>query len=123
MESTTPRDATARRLPVDVITDDGEAIRQPKSFQFCPLGLQFYSRRQLAECSLLEFRLKLPDDNGGSDEITCSGLVVNCQHDPRQQDSLYRVWVKFLDLPESARGRIHCVTKSTDFLCPFCENF
>ncbi len=112
-----------RKTPVTVITDDGDPVPQPKSFQFCPLGLQFYSRKELSECSLLEFKLNIPGDHGRPDEITCSGLVVNCREEPSHKDSPYRIWVKFLDLPEAARDRIHCVAKSSDFLCPFCENF
>jgi hypothetical protein len=36
---------------------------------------------------------------------------------------LYRIWVKFTDLPEQERDRLHCFAKGHDYLCPHCENF
>ena len=111
-----------RDNPVTIFMDEEDhGIKQPNTFRLCPLGLQFYSNKQMSECSLLEFKLDLPADKNSQSHIACSGIVVNCQIQEHQ--SLYRIWVKFLDLPDSARSRIKCVSKSTNLLCPFCENF
>jgi len=82
----------------------------------------------------MEFRLDLPravsdalpgepvaSSQDEREEITCFGIVVNCREE--EKDSLYRIWIKFLDLPVSVRSRIQCLAKSSDSLCPFCENF
>ena len=102
--------------------DERDGVSQPRTFQFCPLGVQLYNRRELAICGLVEFTLELPHSSGSAvDCISCTGIVAQCEFDPEL--ALYRIWVKFLDLPASARDRIHALTKSENHLCPFCENF
>lgn len=108
-------------LPVMVFTEDADPVTQPHTFRFCPLGVQLYTRKKLSECSIMEFELDLPDQPGSPQRISCSGVVVNCVQ--TDNDSMYRAWIKFLDLPDSARDRIHCLTRASDLLCPFCENF
>lgn len=118
----TPRESTPETAAsVTVFVGDDGAISQPDTFRFCPLGAQLYTRREMEECSILEFKLDLPDGTAPASQIACSGVVVNCQ--PNDSGSMYRVWIKFLDLPDSARENIKCFAKSSEFLCPFCENY
>ena len=83
-------------------TDDGKqevlvfmngqtALRQPPTFQMCPLGFQFYSDKPLDDFTLLEFDLQIPPEPGSEPCCPCScvGAVVKCQLDPAQ--SQYRV--------------------------------
>ncbi len=106
--------------PVLVYADD-EAVAQPETFKFCPLGVQFYTRKKYDECSIHEFSVDVEGDGRAPERISCSGVVVDCCKSG--DGEMYRVWMKFLDLPETASDRIHCLVKSTEFLCPFCENY
>jgi hypothetical protein len=47
--------------------------------------------------------------------------VVRCQYD--KEHDRHRVWLKFIDLPDAARERIHCASKDGQHLCSYCENF
>lgn len=109
---------------VMVYVGDKEAVRQPETFQFCPLGVQFYSCQPLEECTLLEFSLALPpvSDEGEEEEVSCTALVAQCC-EPANGDTMYRVWVKFLDLSPETVERIQRVTQQNGFICPFCANF
>ncbi len=107
--------------PVTVVVGRGQGIRQPDTFRVCPLGIQLYSKKSIPEFELLEFNIDVPGNNGTPEAIKCTGVVVHCR--PEKESPLYRVWVKFLDLPESERSRIQCVAKHSKFLCPYCENF
>lgn len=107
---------------VFVYFGDHEAIEQPETFQFCPLGVQLYTHSAVAECELLDCRFTIPGDDDESEEVQCTGLVVQCC-EPMSGDKLYRVWVKFLDLPAETVQRIQQLTKNQHFICPFCENF
>ena len=106
---------------VFVYHGEEEAVPQPHSFQFCPLGIQVYNRREVALYELVEFTMELPSDSGDPERISCTCLVVNCSYEEKSE--LYRIWMKFLDLPESACQRIHQLTRTSKYLCPFCENF
>lgn len=107
---------------VTVVLGRDESIEQPATFRICPLGIQFYSPKSLREFDLLEFSIRIP---GGKDSrmetVQVTGVVVHCR--PEKGSSLHRIWIKFLDLPESKRKRIECIAKSAETLCPFCENF
>jgi len=107
---------------VIVYLGDHEAIEQPETFQFCPLGVQLYTCAALTECELLDCKFTIPDADGNSEEVQCIGLVVQCC-EPLNGDKLYRIWVKFLDLPEETVRRIQQLTQSQRFICPFCENY
>jgi len=110
----------AQKTPVTVFTGKKNAVAQPDGFRVCPMGVQLYSKRRIKEYELLEFTMDAPSANGRSKKITCTGVVVHCQPDKK---SMYRVWVKFLDLPEDARKQVECVSKKSKLLCPYCENF
>jgi hypothetical protein len=107
---------------VDVFVGGKKCCKQPPEFRLCPLGLQFYSPRKLDDLTLMEFNLSVPSSKRGKKtQVTCTGAVVRCQREkPR---GAYRVWIKFLDLPDSAKKRIHCVSRNGKHLCCFCENF
>lgn len=100
---------------------DHHAIRQPETFQFCPLGVQLYTSSPVAECELLECSFTIPGEQE-DEHVHCIGLVAQCC-EPQDGDTLYRVWVKFLDLPAETVQRIQQLTKNQRFICPFCENF
>lgn len=110
----------------DILVFQGEeaGIPQPKTFQFCPLGVQLYTRAPMTECQLLDFTLNLPseDGEGEEDEVKCTGLVAQCCA-PDNGSDLYRVWVKFLDLPAETAARIQKVSTRQRLTCPFCANF
>jgi hypothetical protein len=92
--------------PVTVVLDERESVKQPNNFRVCPLGIQLYSPRPLPEFEILEFKISIPGANGSKCE-----------------PSLYRIWVKFLDLPEAKRSRLECLSKTAKLTCPYCENF
>lgn len=108
--------------PVTVILDDHDCVEQPDNFRVCPLGIQLYSPRELPEFQVLEFMIHIPGSNGAKNEaIQCTGVVVRCAKDI--DPSFYRIWVKFLDLPEAKKNRLECLSRTAKLKCPYCENF
>jgi hypothetical protein len=108
--------------PVTVVLGEREPVKQPDNFRVCPLGIQLYSPKKLPEFEILEFAISIPSNNGKKNEdIQCTGVVVRCAKD--SDPSLYRIWVKFLDLPEDKRNRLQCLSKTAKLTCPYCENF
>ena len=95
--------------------------KQPETFRFCPLGVQFYSREALPEFHQLEMDLKGAEGIELPSGARCEGVVVQSQFDARR--GLYRNWILFLDLPEELRRRFHCFAKESGSLCPHCMNF
>ncbi len=112
---------TAPQKPVYVFHGDGQALPQPNSFRLCPLGIQIYNRREVPLYELMEFTMEIPMNGTEPEQFTCTCLVVNCQFE--EESGLYRLWMKFLDMPESLCGKIHQITKTSKYLCPFCANF
>jgi hypothetical protein len=107
---------------VTLFLDERESVKQPNDFRVCPLGIQLSSPKPLPEFEILEFKISIPGAKGGQDEdIQCTGVVVRCAKDG--SPSLYRVWVKFLDLPEDKKKRLECVSKTAKLTCPYCENY
>jgi hypothetical protein len=100
--------------------DESEGLRQPGTTAFCQHGVQLYNRRSVAECELVEVTLELPPLEGEPERFTCIGLVAHCQFDPALD--LFKVAVKFLDLPASAQQRIAALTPPSQGLCPFFES-
>jgi len=92
-----------------VYMGDDEATPQPCSFACCPQGIQLYTKRYVSEMRILDIRFRLP---GAADEISCSGVVVRCQL--ADNPSLYRIWVKFLDLPESSQQCLCSLARETN---------
>jgi hypothetical protein len=112
----------ANKKGVEIFVGKKKCCQQPQTFQLCPLGLQFYSPKKLEDLTLLEFNLAIPAEGRKKKEsVTCTGAVVRCQHE--KAADRYRVWIKFLDLPENARESIRCVSRDGKHLCCFCENF
>ena len=102
--------------------DEHEGVTQPRTFRCCPLGVQLYNRRKLPTYELVEFTLEFPEvANESGQVLSCTGIVAQCQFE--KSVNLYRIWVKFLDLPESVQDRLRTLTQALDLLCPFCENF
>ena len=102
--------------------DEAEGVEQPGTFRCCPLGIQLYNRREIPLFELVEFTLELPAISGDPvHTISCTGIVASCRRDADTE--LFHVYVKFLDLPESARLRLQHITQTLDHLCPFCENY
>jgi len=122
MEIVENSEAMMNGEPVTLMMGDRkEGLEQPDNFRVCPLGIQLYSPKEIPEFELLELNIRIPGPDGTEEDIACTGVIVHCRKDP--ETSLYRVWAKFIDLPESKREQIQCVAKSSDLLCPFCENF
>ena len=117
------KDSTGlQNKPVTVVLDESESVKQPNNFRVCPLGIQLYSPKALPEFEILEFRISIPGAKGSKGEnIQCTGVVVHCAKDG--DPSLFRIWVKFLDLPEAKRNRLECLSKTAKLTCPYCENF
>jgi len=102
--------------------DEHEGVTQPGTFQCCPCGVQLYNRRKLPTYELVEFTLEFPEvGNESGQALSCTGIVAQCQFE--ESVNLYRIWVKFLDLPKSVQDRLRTLTQALDLLCPFCENF
>lgn len=114
------------RRDEEVLVYQGEqkAVKQPRTFQFCPLGVQLYTEAPVKECTLMDLTLSLPAEHEPErDEIVhCTGLVAQCCAAEGGQ-KLYRVWVKFIDLPENLAERIRAFTQHKRLTCPFCQNF
>ena len=110
-----------KRREVTVIVDQQPSHPQPTTFNLCPLGIQFYSSKPMEEFHLLELDVDVSDEHGNSRKITCKGAVVRCQREP--EPDRYRIWLKFIDLPEGARESIRCAAKDGQHLCSYCENF
>ena len=107
---------------VTVFLDDQQSVEQPASFRLCPLGIQFFSPKEIPEFEIMEFAITLPAEGKLKEKkVNASGVVVNCK--PEEGASQYRIWIKFLGLQDSVRDRIQCLAKSSKFLCPYCENF
>lgn len=106
-----------------VYLGDHDGIRQPRTFQLCPLGVQLYTCEPVQECCLIDLTLTLPTADGLDEEqVTCTGLVAQCL--PSQNGTqLFRIWVKFLDLAPETIERIRVLTADRKFTCPFCINF
>ena len=121
MAPTTAEPASPARREVRVFLDNGPADTQPGTFNLCPLGVQFYSPRPLAEFQLLELDVDTTDGAGKTAKVTCKGAVVRCQREP--QPDRYRIWVKFIEVPPEAQERLRCTAKEGGHLCSHCQNF
>ena len=111
-----------KRTPVAVQVGKQPAVVQPgEKFRVCPLGVQFYSPKKLADFSVMDFEMQVTQSSGNAAKVKCAGVVVHCQKE--KDSSLYRVWVKFLDLAKESSATLQCAAKSADAICPHCENF
>ncbi|TAN37759.1 MAG: hypothetical protein EPN23_04375 [Verrucomicrobia bacterium] len=116
-----PRQKT-RKPDIRVQLDRHPTVLQPnETFRVCPLGLQFYSPKKVADFQVMDFRMQMAQGNGTQEEVACSGVVVHCQKE--KPTGLYRVWVKFLDLAQDNGARLECAAKHADAICPHCENY
>ncbi len=105
-----------------VYCGDHDALKQPSTFQFCPLGVQLYTRQPIPEFEVLEFKIDVPAENNDTRELVCTGIVVHCRLEEENAD-LYRVWIKFIDLSPDACDAIQNVSREKKHICPFCRNF
>ena len=118
------RRAAARGPRSDVLVfleGESRGVRQPVAFQCCPLGVHFYSRRPVELYRLVEFTMAVPDASSGERHISCVGVVAGSAFDVGT--SMYRICVKFLDVPEEARQQLEHFSRGAGLLCPYCENF
>ena len=107
---------------VNVFLNRRHVGAQPhKLFRVCPLGVQFHSSRKVPEFSVLAFRMNIATANGLKDEVRCSGVVVHCQWD--RGNLSYRIWVKFIDLPDAHQTKIKGMAHAAKLTCPHCENY
>lgn len=109
-----------RIAPVDVCLDRHSICSQADDFRLCPLGMQMQSQKPLAQFQMLEFTLNVCDNGQGHRDISCCGVVVNCQ--PEKQAGSYRIWIKFLDLAKDDAEYIRSYSKKTEHTCPYCAN-
>lgn len=101
---------------------EDEGVKQPDTFQCCPLGLQFYTRQPVSENQLMELQFALPRENDAPETVACTGLVAQCSRTTPESD-LYRVWIAFLNLEKDIQERIQQLAVSQRLTCPFCQNF
>lgn len=115
--------AEPEKKPIVVHVCGNDNTQPAEDFKMCPLGLQFYSCKPLREFDLFEFNLDLDQAKARkrSVPVKCTGAVVRCEQE--KENNRYRVWIQFLDLPKSARGKLECVCKAGKHLCSYCENF
>jgi hypothetical protein len=107
---------------VVVFTEDNAGALQPQTFQMCGLGVQFYSERSIPEFEIMDFDLKVDEDPNHPENVHCTGAVVRCQ-EVNEPSGKYRVWLKFIDTPETSCSKITCLARKGKHLCTFCENF
>ena len=114
-------EATSHLRDVVVEFDDGCGVRQPGTFQMCGLGVQFYSDRRIPEFQLLEFDLHVDSDPRSPANIHCTGAVVKCR-EVNEPGGKYRIWLKFLDAPETTCSHLSCIARKGKHLCSFCAS-
>jgi hypothetical protein len=107
---------------VVVFTENGNGVLQPQTFQMCGLGVQFYSERNIPEFEIMEFDLQVNDDPANPENVHCTGAVVRCQ-EVNDTAGKYRVWLKFIDTPETSCSKVTCIARKGKHFCTFCENF
>lgn len=95
--------------------------RQPETFRFCPLGIQFYSRKQLPEYQQIRINLGGTAGVPLPEGAQCEGIVVHCEFDRHR--GMYRNWILFVDLPDEIRRQFQCFAKQAGTTCPHCMNF
>jgi hypothetical protein len=105
---------------VTVSLNGKRGSKQGEGFVLCPLGLQYYAKKPVAEFTVMDFQLSADQTKTGH-AIACQGVVVSCQR--QTSPSRYKVWIKFLDLPEKDREQIRCTAKKGKFICSYCANF
>jgi hypothetical protein len=112
---------TEQGSAVEVHLNGDGAIMQPNTFRCCPLGLQFYAKKELPDYRVLHLKV---EENDGADRpfmIDCNGVVVHSQFESER--NMYRIWVVFMDVEQETRDRLHCIARENDTLCPHCMNF
>lgn len=119
--ATTPASRKRVQRAVTVFVEDDHPVGQPETFSLCPLGVQFYADQPMPEFKLLELDVDVKGADGSPSKVTCRGAVVRCQREP--EPNRYRIWVKFIDLPEGVSESIRCTAKNGHHLCSYCENF
>ena len=116
-------DTAARSRSKVLVFQEGaeQGVRQPVAFQCCPLGLHFYAPGQVGMYRLLEFTIEEPETWPEKRHVSCVGIVAGCEFDA--VSAMYRICVKFLDVPEEARESLEHLSRGAGLLCPYCENF
>lgn len=110
------------KTPIQVKLGKQASVTQPnETFRVCPLGVQFYSPKKVEDFCVMDFKMQVAQADGSSADIKCAGVVVHSQKE--KASGLYRVWVKFLDLPQDGSARLKCAAQDADAICPHCENF
>ncbi|MBP7274902.1 MAG: hypothetical protein KBA51_01720 [Kiritimatiellae bacterium] len=105
----------------EVWVEGGVADKQGEQFRCCPLGVQFYSHKEIPLYRVMQLDMHLPESGGDNPTFQVTGIVVQSQFDPARDQ--YRMWILFTDLPDSVAARLKCVSKETAAQCPHCMNF
>ncbi|MBM4155772.1 MAG: hypothetical protein FJ221_12205 [Lentisphaerae bacterium] len=106
---------------VMVFCGEEDTQQQPDSFRCCPLGVQFYSQREIEPYKIMEMDLQFPGEDSQALATRCCGVVVQSAF-VKARD-MYRVWLMFTDLPTDVQKRLKCVSKKAGTQCPHCENY
>ena len=109
------------KRPVTVLAEPAPPVTQPEDFHLCPLGLQFHLTHAVEPFTILEVCIDAPGADGARTRVRCTGAVVRCQ--PDKVHDRYRVWLQFLDLPDTTREHLRCTATSGQLLCSYCQNF
>ncbi len=102
------------------INNEQPVVDSLSSFHCCPLGVCFYSPRELTVFRVLRLSLAVPFDSSQR-SIDCNGFVAYCQFE--EEKGMFRIWVHFIDIPEHVRNELKCITKQSDLVCQHCMNF
>jgi len=102
-----------------IVCQENDSTPQPDAFRCCPLGVQFYSKKDLPTYQVME--LKLAPPGAKTDPLDVNGVVVHSQLDPKY--NLYRIWIIFVDLPDEIKKRLTCLSQDAHTLCSHCQNF
>ena len=106
----------------EIWVEGDEAVKQAEHFRCCPLGVQFYSRKELPLYRVMQLDLHLPGENADTTHaFQATGIVVQSEQVPERKQ--FRVWIMFTDLPDAVAARLKCVSKETASQCPHCMNY
>jgi hypothetical protein len=112
--------ASGHKDCVSVAVNGKRSTPQGEGFVLCPLGLQFFSPKAVAEFTVMDFELTGSQTKSGQ-PLACQGVVVRCERQAGK--ARYKVWIKFLEMPAATREEIRCTAKKGRHICAYCENF
>lgn len=105
----------------EIIVEGRPGETQGEDFRCCPLGVQFYSRRDISLYQMMELHLNFPAGSEENGTFDATGIVVQSVYDEKRK--LHRLWIMFTDLSDSAVAKLRCVSKESGTQCPHCVNY